>query len=232
MGQARDAAALAGPGCTEWSGLLHLVDAHIVNQHDLRKDRRFVEGAWPFTTNGHVQHQVERTLERPGCLLGRSAFLTSKYRWLSRYHPGCSQVATPLHRGGSHPSALAPWATHTCHLSRPPRNGQEMNRCTMDYAWFPADIYHHIDLAARRPSHLINVGTEQPEGWPDTLPERNLDACFYQSIGERKVLPRDQSGEVKRHGPYQQVRWLESVFATAAAVIARQLLPSSAAFAV
>src|SRR5262249_12997093 len=45
-----------------------------------------------------------------------------------------------------------------------------------------ADVFHDVDLAAGGPAHRANVVTEHPEGGPDTLSERNLNACLESAI--------------------------------------------------
>jgi len=68
---------------------------------------------------------------------------------------------------------------------------------TMHDAGLSADIFHDIDLAARRPANFTKVFTEHPNRWPDSLPERDLYAGFYHSIRKRKSSARKQTGRGK-----------------------------------
>src|SRR5437764_14030035 len=56
----------------------------------------------------------------------------------------------------------------------------------VNQTWFFADIFHDVDLAAGGPAGFVDVVAEHPEGGPDALSARNLDAGLEAPVGLRK----------------------------------------------
>src|SRR5579863_5761317 len=60
-----------------------------------------------------------------------------------------------------------------------------MHRC-MYGSRLAADIFHDVDLAARRPTAGLVIVSQHPERRPDTLAVRDPDARFHQPVSKRK----------------------------------------------
>ncbi len=51
-----------------------------------------------------------------------------------------------------------------------------------------ANVFHDVDFARARPEVAGNITAEHPEGRPDALPVRDLDARFGAPIGKVKFI--------------------------------------------
>ncbi len=78
------------------------------------------------------------------------------------------------------------------HLVRSPRITRPMQR-PVNRRRLAADVLHDVDLAALRPSSPVDVSTKHPEGRPDPLPARHLDARFEPAVGLREAILRLQA---------------------------------------
>jgi hypothetical protein len=58
---------------------------------------------------------------------------------------------------------------------------------------FPTDSFHDVDLAAVRPASSVDVVTQHPKCWPDTLAVRDLDSGFKPSVGLAELVLCEQS---------------------------------------
>ncbi len=76
---------------------------------------------------------------------------------------------------------------------------------------FAADVFHDVDLAARRPADFVDVVAEHPERGPDSLSIGNFDAGFEASVGLIEFALRVQArgGVVASHAVGASVGFLE-----------------------
>src|SRR5262249_11692270 len=93
------------------------------------------------------------------------------------------RVGLPLQREDMEVVGEAPSVRQGVESSRavPARVSRPVNRAVDDRRLSP-DVFHDVDLAARRPAHAGDVVAEHPERGPQALSGRQLDARLEASV--------------------------------------------------
>ena len=154
-----------------------------------------------MTKNGMVEDPARARGE-----IGRGSRLV---RGCRRRRSGPGWAPTRPRRRGSRRRSAGPRGARTipwcCRAGAAPGRVQ----ASVHRRGLAADVLHDVDLAAGRPAHGRDVGSEQPERGPDPLAVRDLHAPFEAPVGVREKPLRLQAR--RRVGPLEAVRTREGL---------------------
>src|SRR5580704_11587984 len=173
-------------GRTPASRVRTLISSHIIHQHGLREDGGRVRTTRPPAAHRNVEQEKEGVLVNPLRSFRQVGVCASRVSMIVDVET--NHVRFPLNREKmkvvGKALIICKWVG--CANAVPAGISGTVDRAVDDRG-FLADILHDVDLAAVGPARFVDIGAEHPEGGPDSLSTRYLNARLESSIGLRKL---------------------------------------------